>query len=111
MTGTYSFRAPLWRWPGESPWHFVTLPQDQSDEIDERTREVQRGFGSIRVEVTVGDTVWSTSLFPSTGHGAYLLPVKKAVRVAECLVVDEPVAVRLRLVDLPAAGPGAETNG
>ena len=35
MSADYAFRAPLWRWQGESPWHFVTLPEEQSDEIDE----------------------------------------------------------------------------
>jgi hypothetical protein len=105
LSADYEFRAPLWRWQGESPWHFVTLPEEQSDEIDERTRDVQRGFGSIRVEVTVGTTVWATSLFPSTSHGAYLLPVKKAVRVAEGLTADKPVDVRLRLLDLPGGAP------
>ena len=32
-----------------------------------------------------GETVWRTSLFPSAEAGAYVLPVKKAVRVAEGL--------------------------
>jgi len=86
---TYRFSVPLWRWPGESPWHFVTLPEDQSDEIDERTRDVQRGFGSVRVQVA------------STEHGAYVLPIKKAVRAAEGLTLGADVAVTIRVLDLP----------
>ncbi len=98
---TYRFSVPLWRWPGESPWHFVTLPEDQSDEIDKRTRDVQRGFGSVRVQVAVGHTTWATSLFPSTEHGAYVLPIKKAVRAAEGLTLGADVAVTIRVLDLP----------
>ena len=96
-----AFVAPLWRWDGAAAWHFVTLPQDVSDEVELRavTAGSERGFGSVRVEVTVGTTAWRTSLFPDTTRGAYLLPVKRDVRVREDLAVDAPVAVSLRLVD------------
>ena len=53
----------------------------------------------MRVEVTVGRTVWRTSLFPSAEEGAYVLPVKKAVRVAEGLGDDDVAEVTIRLVD------------
>ena len=51
------------------------------------------GFGSYRVEVTVGATVWRTSVFPASE--CFVLPVKKAVRRAEDLEVGDTVAVRL----------------
>lgn len=97
---TYRFSAPLWRWKGESPWHFVTLPFEQADEIDERTAHVQRGFGSVKVKVTVGGTTWSTSLFPATSEESYILPVKAAVRKAEGLVEGGMVDVTIELVDV-----------
>mgnify|MGYP001765932489 CR=1 FL=1 len=76
------------------------MPFDQADEIDERTAHVQRGFGSVKVNVTVGRTTWSTSLFPATSEESYILPVKAAVRKAEGLVEGEPVDVLLELVDV-----------
>ena len=94
------FSAPLWEWEGDAAWHFVTVPEELSDEIEHRTIGVARGFGSVRVEVTVGATTWSTSLFPDAGRGAYVLPVKKAVRTAESLSVGDDVVVRLRLLGL-----------
>lgn len=94
------FTAPLWEWDGDAAWHFVTVPEELSDEIEHRTIGVTRGFGSVRVEVTVGDTTWSTSLFPDSRRGAYLLPVKKAVRTAEALRVGEDVTVLLRLLEV-----------
>jgi hypothetical protein len=97
---SYEFSAPLWRWKGDSAWHFVTLPFEQSDEIDERTTATQGGFGSVKVRVTVGRTTWTTSLFPSTGQKSYILPVKAAVRKAEALGEGEPVAVVLHLVGI-----------
>lgn len=94
----WTFTATLWRWQ-EGSWRFVTVPEDVSDEVDEVVGDTAGGFGSVRVEVTVGATDWRTSLFPSSSAGAYVLPVKKAVRVAEGLADDAAVAVSIRLVD------------
>ncbi len=97
---TFRFSAELWRYQGQAAWFFVTLPFDVADDIEEISRPVQRGFGSVRVRVTVGSTTWSTSLFPDTRAESYLLPVKKAVRTAEGLQEGAPVEVSLDLVDL-----------
>ena len=96
---SYRFTAPLWRWKGDSAWHFITLPFDQADEIDERTTATQGGFGSVKVRVTVGHTTWTTSLFPSSGQESYILPVKAAVRKAEGLTEGDLVTVALELVE------------
>lgn len=95
-----TFVAPLWLWEGNAAWHFVTVPPELSDAIEFRTaaRDQQRGFGSVRVEVTVGATTWRTSLFPDTTRGAYVLPVKREVRDREDLEVDRDVTVGLALV-------------
>ena len=94
----WSFSAAVWRWR-EGSWRFVTVPEGVSDEVDEAVGDLTGGFGSVRVEVTVGETVWRTSLFPSAEAGAYVLPVKKAVRVAEGLADDAVAEVTIRLVD------------
>jgi hypothetical protein len=94
----WRFTVPLWRWRDGS-WHFVTVPQDVSDEVDQVVGDATGGFGSVRVEVTVGTTVWRTSLFPSTEQAAYVLPVKKAVRRAEGLVEGGAAHVTIRLLD------------
>lgn len=96
----WAFVADLWLHDGEAGWYFVTLPFDVADEI-EMVGEPQ-GFGSVKVEVTVGGSTWRTSVFPDTKRKSYLLPVKKQVRTTEGLIEGEPVAVELRLVDLHA---------
>jgi hypothetical protein len=96
----FDFTADLWRYTGKAAWYFVTLPHDVADDIDEITGDTRRGFGSVRVEVTVGATSWSTSIFPDTKSESFVLPVKKAVRMAEDLHDGDPVRVRLSLVDL-----------
>jgi len=92
---TYQFTAPLWRYPGEAAWYFITLPQAESEEIRRYTAHRRRGWGSLRVLATVGSTVWDTSIFPDRGLNAFLLPVKAAVRKAERL--DDGMQVDLTL--------------
>ena len=94
----FTFTAELWRWSGDAAWRFFTVPPDVADEI-RMVSGPPRGFGSVRVEVTVGSTTWRTSVFPDSSAGTYLLPMKKAVRVAEDLEDGDEVAVTLRLVD------------
>jgi len=100
---TFRFDAPLWKWQGDGPasWHFITLPFDVTDEIDELTTGRQGGFGSVRVAVTIGGTTWTTSVFPSKEQKSFILPVKAPVRKAEALADGNTASVTLRLVDLP----------
>lgn len=98
VVADYEFVAELWQWSGDAAWHFLTLPHEVTDDIDETSDGPRAGFGSRRVEVTVGDTTWRTSVFPDTTAASYLLPVKRAVRVAERLVEGDPVEVRLRVL-------------
>jgi hypothetical protein len=95
---TYEFAADLWRYTGQAAWYFVTLPHDVADDIDEISADARRGFGSVPVEVTVGATTWKTSIFPDTKSESFVLPVKKAVRVAEDLADGSAIVVRLTLV-------------
>ncbi|GAB4084200.1 DUF1905 domain-containing protein [Myceligenerans cantabricum] len=95
-----SFSAPLWQWEARTEsWWFVSVPADVSDELADLPLP-PRGFGSIRVRVTVGSTTWQTSVFPSDRESGYVLPMKKAVRTKESLTPHAPVTVTLETVDL-----------
>jgi hypothetical protein len=98
-----TFDATVWEYEGPAAWYFVTVPVDDADVIADATAGRTGGFGSVRVEVTVGTTTWRTSLFPDTKAGSYLLPLKRHVRDAEGLDVGSPVQVRLRVLD-PSTG-------
>lgn len=96
MTGSrYSFTAQIWEWDGAAAWHFVSLPEDLADEIEELYGHRTTGFGSVRVHVTIGATRWSTSLFPDKARGTYVLPVKKPVRIAEQLEAGDQAKIEL----------------
>ncbi|MCP2264975.1 DUF1905 domain-containing protein [Promicromonospora thailandica] len=94
------FTAPLWQWQARTDsWWFVTVPPEHSDELADLPLP-PRGFGSVRVRVTVGSTTWTTSVFPSDSADGYVLPMKKKVRQAEGLEPDEPVSVTLETLDV-----------
>jgi hypothetical protein len=91
----YSFTAEVWELPGDAAWHFVSLPEDVADEIEERYAHRSGGFGAVRVHVVVGGTRWSTSLFPDKSRATYVLPMKKAVRAAEGLEAGSAAHIEL----------------
>lgn len=98
MTNTYRFTAALWEWQSRTTWVFLTLPEDASADIRAQPRPPEPGFGSIRVHVTLGDSRWSTSIFPAK-TGSYVLPVKRSVRDAESVDVDDEVALVVELAE------------
>lgn len=95
---SYSFAAELWEWESKTSWFFLSLPEGDADDIEERFSRTAPGFGSIRVEVSIGDTTWRTSIFPSTSERTYVLPVKKAVRSAEGLAPGVQARVELSII-------------
>jgi Domain of unknown function (DUF1905) len=91
---THDFTARLWLHNGmPGAWYFITLPFDAADEI--RATQEQRGFGSVRVHATIGDSTWNTSVFPDTKTGSFLLPVKAAVRSRQDIDEGDLVTVRV----------------
>jgi hypothetical protein len=89
----------MWIWKGEAAgrWYFITLPQEQSDEIRAHAFGSPRGFGSVKVEARIGEIAWRTSVFP-LNSGGYLLPVKKEVRCKAEIGAGDEVTVILKLL-------------
>ena len=94
----WDFDAEVWLWKSNAAWHFVTVPEEVADEIEDMPVN-WGGFGSVRVEVTIGSSTWRTSLFPSKEVGSFVLPLKKSVRVAQGLGVGDTCTVRLRIAE------------
>lgn len=97
-----TFDAELWIWDARrsETWTFVTLPVEPSEDIRELADGPRRGFGSVRVRVTLGSSTWTTSIFPDKGSGSYVLPVKRAVRNAEGLDVGDIATVTVEIIEL-----------
>jgi hypothetical protein len=99
MNSLYTCKGKLWKYSGDkAAWYFVTLPVKLSREIKAVDAGPQRsGFGSLRVQATIGQTTWMTSIFPSSTAAAYLLPVKAQVRKQEALQVGVTVTLKLEV--------------
>lgn len=99
MKQKITFKAEVWLYPGmQSAWHFVSVPKALSVEIKERFGKSVRGWGSLPVEVTIGKSVWKTSIFPDKKSAAYLLPLKAKARQAEDIYKGDTISVSIKLL-------------
>lgn len=102
---TVTFTAPLlvWRTEKYGDIGYVRITGEAAEAISahELMRRLElgrrRGFGSVKVNVEIGDSCWSTSVFPPK-EGGWFLPVKKAICRAEGLKAGDEIAVRLDLL-------------
>ena len=85
----------MWFWRGPSPFHFVTVPEEESQDIEAVARDVTYGWGCIPVTARVGTTRFTTSLFPK--DGGYIVPIKAAVRKAERIDLGDVVKLALSI--------------
>jgi hypothetical protein len=90
----------LWIWKGSDAagrWYFITVPEEQSGEIRAHAFGAPRGFGSVKVEASIGEVSWRTSVFP-LNSGGYLLPVKAEIRKKADIAAGDEVTVTLTLL-------------
>jgi hypothetical protein len=91
--------GPLKIWSNdEGRVHFMSVPEEVSGEIHAHALMIRRGFGSVKVEVTLDDVTWRTSVFPSKSTGGYFLPVKIDVVRKTGIEPGDDVTVELELL-------------
>lgn len=90
---TLEFSGPLWYWRGPAPHYFVTVPAAECQEIKAAARFVTYGWGMIPVRVRMGETAWTTSLFPR--DDLYILPIRMSVRKAAKIGEGDVVGVQM----------------
>ncbi|GAA1451523.1 hypothetical protein GCM10009641_86080 [Mycobacterium cookii] len=86
------FSGEVVEWRGPAPFHFVRLPLDAADLVDEVKADVVY-WGVVPVRARIGDTAFTTSMFPR--EETWFLPVKDAVRRAEGVDLGDVVDVRV----------------
>jgi hypothetical protein len=87
------FNGEIWYWRGPSPYYFVTVPAEQSRDLQTISGLVSYGWGMIPVDARIGETGWKTALFPKDGR--YIVPLKDSIRKAEDLKEGDQVRVWL----------------
>ena len=95
----FDVQGRVWLWRPAEPtaggWHFLTVDGQTAAEIRFATLGRAGGFGSIKVEASLGGSRWRTSLFPHRASGGFLLPLKAEVRRRENVGAGDEVTVRL----------------
>ena len=91
----FEFTGTVVRSQGTASWHFIYLPEEMSHDVKRWCGDLKGGWGSIKVEATIGSTTWKTSIFPSKQLDTYLLPLKAPVRKAEGVGDGDEVVVVL----------------
>lgn len=96
----HRFTAEVWQWDARKSagWYFVSLPPELADDLDAEFGHRAAGFGSLKVEVRLGSSRWTTSIFPSSARATYVLPIKKAVRVQQGLAAGDTAEVALTVL-------------
>ncbi len=94
---TLKFRSMLWRYHGPGAWHFITLPARHAKAIKLSSQATRRGWGSLRVVATIGQTIWKTSIFPDRKSNSYVLPVKADIRNKEDIEDGDMVMLTLEV--------------
>jgi hypothetical protein len=90
-----TFTGEVWYWRGPSPFYFVSVPKAEGEKIKAISAGVTYGWGVIPVTVTLGESEWTTSLFPK--DGTYLVPIKKVIRESAGIDVDDSVILTLEI--------------
>jgi hypothetical protein len=86
------FTGTVVEWRGPAPFHFVPLPPDEAELVDEVKAGVAY-WGVVPVTAWIGESEFTTAMFPR--EGTWFLPVKDAVRRAEGVALGDAVEVRL----------------
>ncbi len=91
----FSFSAEMWEWRGPAPFYFLSVPEDQAEEIREAAKVVSYGWGMIPIRAEIGGIEFTTSMFAK--NGTYVVPVKSMVRVPLKLNAGDQVEVTFAL--------------
>lgn len=94
----YHIKSKVWLYPGDAAWYFVSIPKKESARIKIDFEKQKRGWGSLPVKITLGKTIWQTSIFPDKKSGMYLLPLKAEVRKKERIFKGITITFLLEIV-------------
>lgn len=93
---SFNLKGKVYIWPGGNPLHFIYVDGTEKDKIKKIGKK--HHIGMIRVEVSLGNSVWQTSLLPFRKEDCYLLAIKKDIRRKENIFLGDEIRVFLRLI-------------
>lgn len=98
---SYDFTTTVWTYfNGKSTYYLASLPVKTGKAIRAmREGAPRRGWGSVPVVITIGDTSWKSSIFPESGSQSYLFLINAKVRKAEGIGEGSKLKVSITLRD------------
>ena len=97
----FEFAATVVEWRGPAPFLYADIPLDDSADVKDAAKGLEY-WGQVPVLARIGDTEFTTALFPKDGR--YLLPLKDAVRRAEGIELGMVLEVGMDLRRAPRTG-------
>lgn len=97
MNKVFTIQSEIWLHQGTAGWYFVTIPKKESGEIKELYKNKSKPWGSIPVIITLGKTMWASSIFPDRRSGCYLLPIKSEVRKNEKVTAKDVITLKIEI--------------
>jgi hypothetical protein len=94
MKKILTIKGKVWVWPGNTPWHFISLDKKLAEEI----RILFPKTPLIKIKAKVGKTEWDTAFFRESKTKSYIMPLKKKVRLAEDIWEGEEVTVAVEIL-------------
>lgn len=97
MNAMYTVRAKVMKYPGMDGWFFAMLPKTAGGQIKKTYGPYAGGWGSLKVNATIGKTTWQSSIFPDKKSGSYVLPLKAQIRKAEHIIAGKTVVLTVTI--------------
>ena len=91
----FEFSNEIWEWRGPAPFYFVSVPEDQAEQIREAAKLLTYGWGMIPVQATIGHIEFKTSMFAK--NGTYVVPIKNLVRLPLKLEAGQTIDVTIQM--------------
>lgn len=92
-----------------SAWFFVRIEKETAEIIKDNFGMYAAGWGSLPVNVTLGNSTWKTSIFPD--KGTYLLPIKSQIRKAENISEGGDLNIKLEIIAETTQIPAPPVTG
>lgn len=105
----YKLKAKIFKWQGKGAWFFVRIEKETAEQIKENFSMYSRGWGSLPVSATVGNSTWKTSIF--TDKATYLLPIKSQIRKAENIKEGDTLTIELEIAIKSTEIPAPQITG
>ena len=94
----YEFSAKVYHYSTSADmtgWTIVSLPKEISIEIRDNFKQLEQGWGRMKITAKIGNSEWQTAIWFDTKQDTYLLPLKAEIRKKENVVIDKDVEITI----------------